>query len=285
MRLAGLTFIFTLIFSHHINAQDFSPVCDTVKTSVAWNYCFSSGAGKNSHKLIIHFHGGGLNEKDWFSSNSYAEQIRQYWKENGIDAPSVVSISFGPMWLLSTQSSLPQSGLYEVFKNEVFPFIENKLMSSQANDRFFIGESMGAFNAGTFALQNTTLFSKVALLCPALGLESDELIKDINSYINLTGANPAYAQYLFKIRDQYFTSQKQANAVSPLTLIRNLSPNKNAPKFFLSCGDKDQYGFFYGANTFVKLAISRGFENVWNPIASGEHCSVDTDALAKFLLE
>jgi len=30
------------------------------------------------------------------------------------------------------------------------------------------------------------------------------------------------------------------------------------------------------------LAVDRGFEGTWKPIASSEYCSVDVDALAKF---
>jgi hypothetical protein len=281
----ALTLLFYLIFSQTLKAEIVSPVCDEVHSSVTWNYCFSPGVGKNAQKLILHFHGGGLSEKSWFDPNDYAEQIRHYWKVNGIDAPSVVSVSFGQMWLLSKQSSLPQSGLYEVFKNEVFPFIEKTLMNDKVNDRLIIGESMGGFNAGTFAMQNIKLFSKIALICPALGFESDEVIKNLEDYINQTGAQPPYAKYLYKIRDQYFTSPKQEYDVSPLTLIKALNFSTYWPTFFLSCGDKDQYGFFYGANAFVKLAIAHGFETIWKPIANGVHCSVDVDALAKFLVD
>ncbi|MBN8536709.1 MAG: hypothetical protein J0M15_06625 [Deltaproteobacteria bacterium] len=262
-----------------LSASDSNPICKEVKSSVLWKYCFSVGVGKSVRKLILQFHGGGESEKTWFESTGLGEQVRQSWRNSGIQAPSIVSVSFGPMWLLSKRSLLPQSGLYEVFVNEIFPYIEKQLMNGRIDERILIGHSMGGFNAGTLGLQNAPFFSKIALLCPALGNEGS----DIDSYIKKTGAWLPYARYLFKIRDQYFLSSTLETEVSPLTLIRRISPGKNGPKFFLSCGDKDQYGFYFGANTFIKLSKMKGFQVLWKPVANGQHCSVDTDALAKFL--
>lgn len=262
-----------------------SPICREVKSSVPWKYCFSPGVGTNAHKLILQFHGGGENEKSWFDPIGYAEPIRQAWKRKGLDAPSVVAVSFGQMWLLSKPSELPKSGLYDVFIDEVLPFIEKQLMKDQVSDRVVIGDSMGAFNAGVFALQNFKLVSKVALLCPALGTRVSEASKDRDSYVKETGAQKDYAQVVFDIRDDYFPSQEQENAISPINTIKTLVPEKNPPKFFLSCGDKDQFGFFYVADSFVKKAEAQGFNTVWRPVPNGEHCSFDVEGLANFLLQ
>lgn len=294
MRLYEIIIFFVLLFSHHVQAMSggnpgnppataSAPICKEVRSSVPWKYCFSAGVGKNAYKLILQFHGGGESEKTWFESNGYAEPIRQEWNRKGLDAPSVVAVSFGPMWLLSKRTTLPRSGLYDVFINEVFPYIEKQLMKGQVHDRIIIGHSMGGFNAGVFALQNIKLFSKVALLCPALGVEGDKASKDIDSYIKQTGAQMDYAQFIFKIRDEYFLSPEEEDAISPLTVIKTLVPGRSGPKFFLSCGDKDAYGFFYGASVFAKKAETQGFDVVWKPVPHGAHCSVELDALVNFL--
>lgn len=292
MLLRGFAICFVLAFANSVQAvsvrttstTETTPVCNEVRTSLPWKYCFSAGVGKNAHKLILQFHGGGESEKTWFDPGGYAEPIRQTWKSKGLDAPSVVTISFGPMWVLSRKTSLPKSGLYEVFVNEIFPFIEKQLMSGQVAERIIVGDSMGGFNAGVFALKKIELFTKIALLCPALGVEGEEASKDIDSYIRQTGARMDHAQFIFKIRDEYFLSPEQQNALSPLTLVKTLVPEGKVPKFFLSCGDKDQFGFFHGAGTFVKNAKAQGFDVVWKPISNGSHCSVDMEALADFLL-
>lgn len=162
----------------------------------------------------------------------------------------------------------------------ILPLIKTHLMNGRVDKLFIVGHSMGAFIAGTVALQNISLFSKVALLCPALGNEGN----DVDSYVKQTGALLPFAQYLFKIRSQFFLSPAIEAAASPVVLIQKVFPGKNGPQLFLSSGDQDQYGFYYGANVFVKYATVNGFQTIWKPVALGQHCSVDTDALAAFLL-
>ncbi len=73
-------------------------------------------------------------------------------------------------------------------------------------------------------------------------------------------------------------------SIEKIVLIQKVFPGKNGPQLFLSSGDQDQYGFYYGANVFVKYATVNGFQTIWKPVVLGQHCSVDTDALAAFLL-
>lgn len=141
-----------------LSPNNSKPLCGQVDSSVPWKYCFSAGAGKNARRLILQFHGGGESENTWFNSEGIGDQVRRSWRSSGVDEPSVVSISFGPMWLLSRKSSLPQSGLYEVFVNEVVPYIEKQLMNGHIVERAIIGHSMGGFNAGTFGLESITVF-------------------------------------------------------------------------------------------------------------------------------
>lgn len=258
-------------------------VCAKMKTSIEWQYCFTPGKGKNANKLIYYFHGGGGSEKSWLDPHNYPEGIREYWKSKNIDSPSVIAVSFGTMWLLANRSSNPKSGLYEVFQQEIVPFVESNLMKSKIEERIAIGESMGGFNAGTFSLRNVKLFTKIILLCPAVGMEDQAGFADLDSYIKETSADPSYAQFLFKTRDEYFSSWQEANAQSPLTLLGQLPVGANQPRFFLSCGDKDQYGFFEGAKQFVGLLQQKKMDVTWRPEIGEKHCSLDLDELNVFL--
>lgn len=291
--MSGIRFLFLFIITYssvacshsklQTNIQSTGSICGKVKTSTEWSYCFTPGSGSNANKLIYYFHGGGGDEKGWLRPSNYPEGIREHWKKTGIDAPSVISVSFGPMWLLASRSENPKSGLYEVFKNEVVPYVETNLMKIKVEERIAIGESMGGFNAGTFALRNTDLFNKIALLCPAVGAENQSSLSDINKYIQETGAEKSYAKFLFKIRDEYFSSWSAAYSESPIKLVDNLSRKGKLPKFFLSCGDKDQYGFFHGAEQFVNILKSKEIDVVWSPEAGGSHCSLNLIELNIFL--
>lgn len=267
------------------NITKTNSACDTVKSSVEWKYCFTPGSGQKAGKLIYYFHGGDGSEKDWVDPNNYSEELRQDWKKTNSDAPSVISISFGKMWLLADRSVAAKSGLYEVVKNEIFPFVEKNILKFPVQERILLGESMGGFNAGTFALRNLDLFSKLALICPSLGSNSKDLARDADGYIKETGADSKYAKNLIEIRNEYFPSWELAYSQSPLTLIKNIPSRKNFPKIFISCGDHDQYGFFKGAADFVKLATEKGFNTTWKPVSNGKHCSLDVRALATFLIQ
>lgn len=275
----------SLAYTYKRNVASIDSTCMHMKTSTDWSYCFTPGTGKNANKLIYYFHGGGGSAKSWLDSHNYPEGIRQYWKENAIDFPSVIAVSFGPMWLLANRSSNPKSGLYEVFQHEIVPFIESTLMKSKTKERIVIGESMGGFNAGTFALRNAKLFTKIALLCPALGLEDQASFSDIKSYIEATGADASYAHFLFKTRDEYFPSWQEAHAESPMALLNQLDSEVQSPRFFLSCGDKDQYGFFEGAKQFVDILRQKRMNVIWKAETGGKHCSLDLDELNKFLAQ
>ncbi|MFZ3231793.1 MAG: alpha/beta hydrolase-fold protein [Pseudobdellovibrio sp.] len=267
------------------NITKTNSVCETVKTSVEWKYCFSPGSVPKAGKLIYYFHGGDGSETDWVDPNNYSEGLRQSWKKTKPEIPSVVSISFGKMWLLADRSSATKSGLYDVVKNEIIPFVEKNILKFPVQERILLGESMGGFNAGTFALRNLDLFSKLALICPSLGSNNKDLSHDVDGYIKETGADPKYAKNLIKIRDEYFPSWESAYAQSPLTLIKNIPSKKSYPKIFISCGDQDQYGFFKSSADFVKLATEKGFNTIWKPVSGGKHCSLDVEALSTFLIQ
>jgi esterase/lipase superfamily enzyme len=257
-------------------------ICSTVKTSVEWKYCFTPGTKKSS--VLFYFHGGDGSETDWVDPSNYSEGLRQNWDKTKVNTPNVVSISFGKIWLLSERSSVVKSGLYEVVKNEIFPFVEKNLIKSAVQQRILLGESMGGFNAGTFALRNLDLFSKLALICPSLGSNDKDLGHDVDGYIKDSGADPNYAKNLIKIRDDYFPNWESAYSQSPLTLINNLPAGKKYLKVFISCGDQDQYGFFKSSEVFAKIAAEKGFNTTWKPVANGKHCSLDVDSLSTFLI-
>lgn len=46
-------------------------------------------------------------------------------------------------------------------------------------------------------------------------------------------------------------------------VVRNLSDGINSPKLFLSCNDKDQYGFFHGAKQFVDILKQKKMDITW----------------------
>lgn len=257
------------------NIAETKTECGVISGSIKWKYCITPGSGDEKNTLLYYFHGGGGNEKAWVDPRSYAAELRKIWSANNKGFPTVVAVSFGRMWLLTNKNELPKSGLYEVFKEEVMPHIE-KL--SPPKERLIMGESMGGFNAGTFGLRNPNLFSKIALICPSVGVAAGKSAS-LDDYIKETGAQRSHAQHIYKLSKKYFSSQKELLDQSPIELVKS---GKSFPKIFISCGDKDQFGFFKGSEDFVSAAKQNNVKIIWEP-TQGKHCSMNIDALAEFL--
>lgn len=262
-----------------INSGD-SNRCETVTTSRTWKYCVSESLSSNKTEVLYYFHGGGGSELSWDDSNNYTAEIKKYWNSNGHHPPVVVTVSFGDIWLLAQKNSSEQSGLYEVFKIEVIPYIESKVLGQKPVTRMLLGESMGSYNAAVLALRNPKMFRRAALLCPALDLFLPTSERDIENYAKQTGASLSYAKNAAQIASKFFDSPEAAQSNSPMFLI-NQSRTVDLP-LYVSCGRQDQYGFYFGAEKFVQIAQSKNANVVWMPL-EGKHCTADPDSVAKFL--
>jgi len=90
-------------------------------------------------------------------------QVRSEWAKNHERVPTVISVSFGPVWLLAEKNGSPYSGLLNAFTEKVMPMLEAQLGGLHGR-RLIVGESMGGFNTLQVALK-TRLFAKAAALC------------------------------------------------------------------------------------------------------------------------
>ncbi len=146
-----------------------------------------------------------------------------------------------------------------------------------------IGQSMGGLNAIEASMHFPNLFSKVALLCPAVttvGPFSSQ--DDINSYIKRTGAQPSKVKLLLSISRQVFINERDWDKHDPLKLITRYHGPK--PAIYTSIGMQDDFGFQEGAEEFYKIAKKEGFKSQWVPI-SGGHCNFDRRTTANFIME
>ena len=129
----------------------------------------------------------------------------------------------------------------------------------------------------------SVIFGLVDLYLQQSGFSDEKSILDSESYIRQSGAQKSYADFLFKTKNEYYSSLDQVRAESPINLLNDVPNGSKEPEFYLSCGDKDEYGFFYGAEEFVKLAEKKGLSVIWKPEIGGKHCTADVDSLIPFL--
>lgn len=264
-------------------ASDAKRECENETTGeVEWSYCISQIPGSKNLDRVYFLHGLLGSERSW---ESVADTYEQEWSRLGKDAPTVVSVSFGRVWLMAHASGGEVAGRHlEVFAKTAIPLIEKKL-GVTGGRRLLYGRSMGGFNAAEVYLWHPELFSRVALICPALAeispWASDE---EVDKYIERSGASSFLVHQAQRIAQENFASEEKWNLIAPL-VVGKTQIRGNSPHLLVSIGQSDEYGFFEGTKQFAELAQKQKVPSVqWLPV-SGGHCAGDDAAIAKFLIE
>ncbi len=244
-----------------------------------------------SPDVLYIMHGGGGNEHSWRESKLH-EEFEQAWREKGVAAPSIITMSFNEgQWLLNDLAPRDQasaSGKVSVLIKPVveiiMPALEAKVGGVRGK-RMMMGWSMGGYNAPVLSLRHPGLFDSVALLCPGLGLVDpflppDQLERAIQALPAGTNAETVRRVAAW-IRHEFETKENWARH-EPLSLARGLQKTKT--KYFLTCTRDDEYGFFPGAEEFTRVMAGKTSVE-WHPLETGGHCAQDlatTSALHNF---
>lgn len=280
-----------VVFATQLVAADPSLVkkCETFKEPLPWAYCSFKTVGSQNPDVLYHFHGKGLNENAWNDEKPgelpyYPQLIRDEWKRRGFEPPTVITISFPgypiPAWLLVEKNTSPLSGLFEVMTKVILPTIEKRLPSC-CGKRMAIGESMGGFNLSQMLLKAGKGFDRVAILCPAMATVSPFATKEeILAYIDRTKANPQLVAESLGLAGAFIPTTEDWNKTSPVILASTLS--EASPEIYLSCGVRDEWGFYEGAKAFAEASAKTGASIEWRPLYGG-HCAVDPISVARFL--
>lgn len=250
-----------------------------ISSSIAWEYCISSYKKSTSKKVIYHLHGRNGNATWWNDSTYHTGKIYQEWVDSNYDVPTVISISFGKLWLLTKNAN--QTGLRDIFLNEVIRNIEKKL-TFQVESRAIFGISMGGLNAFYLSMSNSGLFSKSAIICAHIPFISHYSgIYSIFNYAleNKVSVKRSYMMYQFS--KHFFKTVDDWELNSPLELLNNFDPKKS-PSLYLTCGEKDDWGCMKVSEQVAAKVNSMQGTAAWIP-REGGHCDMDYASLAKFL--
>ena len=242
-------------------------------------YCvYKDPAGVNGD-VVYHLPGRKLDETIWNDKTYYTAMLQAEWQGRSTPPPTVVTVSYGPSWLLTPRGARPASGLLEDFIARM-PEIEAR--AGRPRRRILLGESMGGLNVLTAGLTYPSRFSKVAALCPGVYLDSPfGSVTSIRRAMARTGADPKIIFGIWMMARKYMTSEKEWRLVSPLSLIERASPTY--PQLYVSNGLYDAYGNYEGSQELVRRARERGVVAEWRPLYGG-HCAIDVPSLASFLV-
>jgi pimeloyl-ACP methyl ester carboxylesterase len=256
----------------------FTPAQTQHFTSGDLNYTIYRAENGVSDDVIYHLHGRNLDASVWNDDTYFTSLVQSYWQKSSIKPPTVVVVSYGPVWLLTPKSSQVENGLLDDFIARL-PEIESKV--GRPSRRILLGESMGGLNVLILGLSRPEMFSKVASLCPGVYLESP--FSDYSTHraaMKRTGADPKIIYGVMQLAKKYVSNNEEWNAINPISLIERA--DQSYPELYLSCGLYDNYGNFEGTEALANLAIQRGVKTRWHPLYGG-HCAVDVASLADFL--
>ena len=85
------------------------------------SYCIHRAKQGVNGGVVYILHGRNLDENIWNDDAFYTAMIQKYWSDNLKIPPIVVSVSYGPIWLLTPKGLSEKSGLLETFVNRTIP--------------------------------------------------------------------------------------------------------------------------------------------------------------------
>lgn len=259
-----------------------APTCATreISAGYTYEYCIRTGDRSKNEDIVYFFHGLWGNARSWFVAGTRTQLLEKRWAELGYN-PTVVTISFGEIWLLVNTEEHP---LLSALQNEMMPFLESQVGGIRQGRRHLIGMSMGGFNSAQASLQLPGSFSRVALLCPAITTVGPySSAQDIERYIQRTKAQRSRVELMLDISRDFFKDQAEWDRHDPLLLLGRYS-GAVKPTYLVSTGLQDEFGFQEGSAEFVKQAKAVAMKARWVPVQGG-HCAFDRESVARFIAD
>lgn len=277
-----ISFLAFVLLSTHSAQAVVQHTCGTDRAQgIEYYWCIDKDDASRNKDVLYYFHGAGRSEQGWHYEKEN-QDIQAAWQKLHVQQPIAISVSFGKTWLFSEWNRNGGPGNYTAFVNTIMPTLEAKIGGVHGR-RLIKGESMGGFNGSQLLLKNSELFDRVALACPAIPIvgpftppwETAAFLGRNNAFIK---TELVIGYQLWLLND--FPDPGLWERHNPLNLVRRMT--LNSPRVYVSCGNRDEFGFFEGAQSFARAAKERGVKVLWQPTEGG-HCGFDAVTIAKFL--
>lgn len=263
-------------------AVSFAPAQQRCGQEGALRYCVHTATGGVNEDVVYHLHARNLEAEVWNDPTYFTALLQAHWQHAGLLPPTIISLSYGPVWLLAPKGQAERSGLLEA----IWPGIRAiEARVGRPKRRLLMGESMGGLNSLILGLSQPQHFDKVAALCPVVYQDSPFApLNQIRDGIARTGADPRTIFGIWQMSRSYVASAEEWSRFSPLSLIESASAQQKRPSLYLSAGLHDRYGLYEGTERLARRAAQRGIPTTWHPLYGG-HCAVDIASLSAFLVQ
>lgn len=243
-------------------------------------YCVHRAVGGVNGDVVYHLHGRNLEAEVWNDPTYFTALLQAYWQNAGLLPPTVISLSYGPVWLLASKGQAASSGLLDTIWRDISA-IEARV--GPPKRRLLMGESMGGLNSLVLGLSQPQHFDKVAALCPAVYTASPFTPpSQVLEAITRTGADPRIVFGIWQLSRNYVANADEWSRFSPLALVESARVDQLRFSLYLSAGLHDRYGLYEGTERLAQRAAQRGVPTEWHPLYGG-HCAIDVVSLATFL--
>jgi pimeloyl-ACP methyl ester carboxylesterase len=254
--------------------------------------------GCDETSVLYYLHGSQGDELTWPGAN---REVIEAWRKAGGKAPVVVAVSFGLDWYIFPESVPGGRVPLESFAGLLMPEIEARIGAPAAR-RMLYGFSMGAANAAQLVFRHPELFDRVVIASPAIYPFAPQAPREVvDSFIaSINAGRNGLAERLLRTvlrRDKVALSVYDELAdLKPMStdirswpradILQNIAPapRDGRLKVYVSCGDRDENGFFPVARDLARLASAAGYDATFESL-EGEHKTLDKRRIASFLLE
>lgn len=250
-------------------------ICSQMSDPIPWSLCVTQDPSSDSRDLLVHFHGRRGTARWWNDKTYYTAELYEHWRAAGVEAPTVVSISFGPLWVLTDEARDGFAGpVLEQARAHAELFAGHNFTRTR-----LVGESMGGYNALIAALDANTPFDRVAALCPPLTTTSP-FGAGVFSRFGESSAREGFMLLAFS--RAFFDDDADWRATDPVARV--LAGESFEPSLFVSCGEHDPWGCLKGGQALTDAVNAQGGDVQWRVLPEG-HCAIDTQGLATFLTD
>jgi enterochelin esterase-like enzyme len=143
----------------------FTPASQQCGTDGPLHYCIYRDRRGSNGDVLYHMHGRNLDERIWNDDTYFTAMLQHEWQQGQALPPTVVTLSYGPSWLLTPRGRKADSGLLNDLMARL-PVIEARV--GRPRRRLLMGESMGGLNVLIAGLSYPDRFARVAALCPGV---------------------------------------------------------------------------------------------------------------------
>ncbi|MGH1345937.1 MAG: alpha/beta hydrolase-fold protein [Nannocystales bacterium] len=254
---------------------DLEMTCTEQSDPIPWGLCVTREPGSSSRDLLVHLHGRRGTARWWNDKTYYTAELYEHWRTAGVDPPTVVSISFGPLWMLTDKTGA-------AFRESILAQARARA-EAVAGHEFsrirLVGESMGGYNALLAGLDADLPFDRVAALCPPLTTTSPF---GAGLFSRFRESSVREGFMLLAFSRAFFEGDADWRQTDPVARV--LAGEAFGPALFMSCGEHDPWGCLQGGQALTDAIGAQGGDVQWRVLPEG-HCAIDTEGLAAFLTD